>query len=69
MARFIDSQVKGVEEFEAEREKLMLIHEEKKDEIRRKFLEEEVNLEQLFDAALTKLMEKYAPTTFEAPNN
>ncbi|ONK77382.1 uncharacterized protein A4U43_C02F5950 [Asparagus officinalis] len=63
--RFIDSQVKGVEEFEIEREKLMLEHEEKKVELKRRYLGEEVELEKEFDTALTKLMSKYAPSSFE----
>lgn len=66
IARFIDSQVKEVREFEAEREKLIRSHEEKKVELRRKHLAEEVELEKEFDAALTTLMEKYAPSSFEA---
>ncbi|XP_008786464.2 protein SUPPRESSOR OF GENE SILENCING 3 homolog [Phoenix dactylifera] len=66
IARFIDSQVKDVREFEAEREKLIHSHEEKKVELRRKHLAEEVELEKEFDAALTKLMELYAPSSFEA---
>ena len=52
--RFIDNQVKGVEEFEAEKEKLINVHAEKKVELRLKHLEEEVELEKKFDAVLTK---------------
>lgn len=66
IARFIDSQEKGVEEFEAEREKLIFAHEEHNAELRRKYLADEVELEKKFDAALTKLMEKYAPSSFHA---
>ncbi|XP_042374481.1 protein SUPPRESSOR OF GENE SILENCING 3 homolog [Zingiber officinale] len=66
IARFINNQAKGVEEFEAEREKLIKVHEEKKVELRRRYLEEEVKLEKEFDDALTKLMEKYSPATFQA---
>ncbi|XP_058097548.1 protein SUPPRESSOR OF GENE SILENCING 3 homolog [Magnolia sinica] len=61
IARFIDSQTKGIEEFEAEREKLIKSHEDKKTELKRKHLEEEVELEKEFDAGLTQLMEKYSP--------
>lgn len=68
-SKFIDGQVKGVEEFEVEREKLILAHEEKKVVLRRKYLEEEVALEKEFDVTLSELMDKYAPTTFEAPNS
>ncbi|KAG6536590.1 hypothetical protein ZIOFF_001648 [Zingiber officinale] len=66
IARFINNQAKGVEEFEAERDKLIKVHEEKKVELRRRYLEEEVKLEKEFDDALTKLMEKYSPATFQA---
>ncbi|KAG6536592.1 hypothetical protein ZIOFF_001650 [Zingiber officinale] len=66
IARFIDNQAKGVEEFLAEREKLIKAHEEKKVELRRQYLEEEVKMEKEFDGALTKLMEKYSPATFQA---
>ncbi|XP_008795270.1 protein SUPPRESSOR OF GENE SILENCING 3 homolog [Phoenix dactylifera] len=69
IARFIDSQVKEVKEFEAEREKLIRSHEEKKVELRRKYIAEEVELEKEFDAALTKLMEKYTPSSFEASSS
>lgn len=64
VARFIDSQVKGVEEFEEEREKLIGAYEEKKLELKRKYLAEEVELEKDFDATLSQLMEKYAPGAF-----
>ncbi|RRT35983.1 hypothetical protein BHE74_00022179 [Ensete ventricosum] len=69
IARFIDSQEKGVEEFEAEREKLIFAHEEHKAELRRKYLADEVELEKKFDAELTKLMEKYAPSSFHASSS
>ncbi|WOL14274.1 hypothetical protein Cni_G23054 [Canna indica] len=68
-ARFVNNQAKGVEEFEAEREKLIKAHEEKKFELRRTYLEDEVKLEKEFDAALTKLMEKFSPNTFEASSS
>lgn len=58
--------MKEVEDFEAEREKLIRSHEEKKVELRRKYLADEVELEKEFDAVLTKLMEKYTPSSFEA---
>ena len=63
--RFIYSQVKGAKEFESEREKLIREHGEKKAELKRKYLEEEVELEKAFDAHLTKLMEKYSPSSFK----
>uniref|UniRef100_A0A1D1XZ20 Protein SUPPRESSOR OF GENE SILENCING 3 n=1 Tax=Anthurium amnicola TaxID=1678845 RepID=A0A1D1XZ20_9ARAE len=65
IAKIIDSQVKGVEEFLAERDRLVHAHEDKKVEMRRGHLEEEVNLEKEFDDALTKLMGKYAPGAFK----
>jgi len=57
--------VKGAKEFESEREKLIREHGEKKAELKRKYLEEEVELEKAFDACLTKLMEKYSPSSFK----
>lgn len=57
----IASQSKGIEEFEAEREKLVRAHDEKKAELKRKYLAAEVELEKELDAALTQLMEKYTP--------
>ncbi|KAG0491242.1 hypothetical protein HPP92_004640 [Vanilla planifolia] len=62
---FIESQVKDVEAFEAEREELIQTHTEKKVALRRKHLAEEVYLEKEFDTELTRLMEKYAPTSFQ----
>lgn len=61
--------MKGVEEFEEEREKLIHEHEEKKVELKRKHLKEEVELEMEFDTALTKLMEKYTPSSFETSSS
>nr|CAD1842145.1 unnamed protein product [Ananas comosus var. bracteatus] len=69
IARFIDSQVKGVKEFEAEREELIRMHEDKKVKLRREYLAKEVELEQEFDTALTELMEKYKPSTFQTSTN
>ena len=56
-----------VEEFLAEREKLERAHEDKKAELRRRHLEEEVTLEKDFDSALTKLMGKYTPGGVKPP--
>lgn len=69
IARFIDSQVKGVKEFEAEREELIRMHEDKKVKLRREYLAKEVELEQEFDTVLTELMEKYKPSTFQTSTN
>ncbi|KAH0470072.1 hypothetical protein IEQ34_001630 [Dendrobium chrysotoxum] len=60
MQKFIPSQLKGVEEFEAERAKLIQSHEEKKIELKQKHLTEEIELGKNFDAELTKLIEKYS---------
>lgn len=61
----IATQLKSVEEFEAEREKLMLLHEENKTELKRKHSTEEIELEKKFDFHLTNLMEKYSPRIFQ----
>nr|XP_019708275.1 protein SUPPRESSOR OF GENE SILENCING 3 homolog [Elaeis guineensis] len=66
-ARF--NHVKDAREFEAEREKLLRSHEKKKVELRQKHLAEEAELEKELDAALSKLMEKYASSSFEASNS
>lgn len=66
--RFIDSQTKGIEEFEAEREKMVQAHEDKKTEMKQRHFQEEVNLEKEFDVALTQLMEKYAPQQSSEPS-
>ncbi|MCL7050642.1 hypothetical protein MKW94_025310 [Papaver nudicaule] len=59
--KFIESQSKGIEVFEAERESLIKLHEEKKAELKRKHLQEEVDLEKEFDTSLTELMNRYTP--------
>lgn len=61
IARFIDSQMKGIEGFEAEIEKLVQAHEDKKIELKGKYLAYEVEMEKEFDDSMTKLMEKYTP--------
>lgn len=65
-AQFIHGQVKDVEEFEAAREELMRMHEDKKVALRRKHLEEEVELEKEFDAKLTELMTKCSHGSFSS---
>ncbi|KAF9604666.1 hypothetical protein IFM89_008997 [Coptis chinensis] len=45
IANFIQSQAKGIKEFEVEREKLIKMHEDKKAEIKCKYLQEELELE------------------------
>eukprot|EP00262_Sarcandra_glabra_P002058 TRINITY_DN12315_c0_g1_i1.p1 TRINITY_DN12315_c0_g1~~TRINITY_DN12315_c0_g1_i1.p1 ORF type:complete len:648 (+),score=151.23 TRINITY_DN12315_c0_g1_i1:162-2105(+) len=63
MDKFISTQMKGIKEFEEEREQLIREHEEKKAELRRRHLQEEVELEKKFDADLTQLMDRHAPST------
>ncbi|KAJ0977241.1 hypothetical protein J5N97_012715 [Dioscorea zingiberensis] len=65
IARFIDKQIKGVEEFEDEREKLIHAHKDKKLELKKRQMMEEVELEKEFDAALTRLMQKFTPSKFQ----
>ena len=50
-----------MEEFEAEREKLIKLHEDEIIAMKRKHWEEEVELEKKFDAELDQLMDKYTP--------
>ncbi|XP_057978247.1 protein SUPPRESSOR OF GENE SILENCING 3-like [Malania oleifera] len=61
VARFIQLQDKEMEEFVAERDRLIKIHEDKKVAMRRRHLKEQLELEKGFDADLTRLMEKYTP--------
>ncbi|KAF8405645.1 hypothetical protein HHK36_007721 [Tetracentron sinense] len=61
IARFIKCQDKGIEEFEAERDGLITMHEGEKTEMKRRHFEEELELERKFEAALTSLMEQYTP--------
>ncbi|KAJ0982448.1 hypothetical protein J5N97_010703 [Dioscorea zingiberensis] len=65
IARFIDKQIKGVEEFEDEREELIHAHKVKKLELKKRQMMEEVELEKEFDAALTRLMQKFTPSKFQ----
>ncbi|KAM3196951.1 hypothetical protein ACQJBY_072563 [Aegilops geniculata] len=67
--RFIDCQVKDVQEFEAEADQLIKAHEEKKVQLKKEYAEKEVELEKEFDAAFTGLMEKHKPGTFQASNS
>ncbi|KAM0940209.1 hypothetical protein DsansV1_C19g0161471 [Dioscorea sansibarensis] len=65
IARFINKQVRGIEEFEEEREKLIRAHKDKKVELKKKQMMQEVELEKNFDVALTKLMQKFNPIEFQ----
>ncbi|PSS30844.1 suppressor of gene silencing like protein [Actinidia chinensis var. chinensis] len=61
MAKFIKCQEKEMDEFVAEREKLIKLHEDEIIAMKRKHWEEEVELEKKFDAELDQLMDKYTP--------
>jgi len=67
--KFIDCQVKDVAEFEAERDELIKVHEEKKMRLKKEYMEKELELEKELDAALTGLMEKHKPDAFEASSS
>ncbi|KAG2615259.1 protein SUPPRESSOR OF GENE SILENCING 3 homolog isoform X1 [Panicum virgatum] len=67
--KFIDGQVKDVAEFEAERDDLIKAHEEKKMKLKKEYMEKELELEKELDAALTGLMEKHKPDTFQASSS
>ena len=55
--------------FEAERDELIKVHEEKKMRLKKEYMEKELELEKELDAALTGLMEKHKPDTFEASSS
>ena len=55
--------------FEAERDELIKVHEEKKMRLKKEYTEKELELEKELDAALTGLMEKHKPDTFEASSS
>lgn len=59
--KFIRLQDEEMNEYVAEREKLMKAHEERMVALRCKHLEEEVALEKEFDDEFNRLMEKYTP--------
>ncbi|KAK4756351.1 hypothetical protein SAY87_006478 [Trapa incisa] len=61
MESFIKLQDKEMEEFEAEKEKLIREHEEKVKAMKKRQWEEEVELEKQFDIELSVLMNKYSP--------
>ncbi|KAK1628362.1 hypothetical protein QYE76_002677 [Lolium multiflorum] len=67
--RFIDCQVKDVQEFESETDQLIKAHEEKKVQLKKEYMAKELELEKEFDAALTSLMEKHKPDTFQASSS
>ena len=55
--------------FEAERDELIKVHNEKKMRLKKEYTEKELELEKELDAALTGLMEKHKPDTFEASSS
>jgi len=67
--KFIDCQVKDVEKFEAERDELIKVHDETKMRLKKEYMEKELELEKELDAALTGLMEKHKPDSFEASSS
>ena len=56
-----DEKFEEMKEFEEEREKLMSLHDKKMAELQNKYLKDKVELEQGFNADLTRLRNKYAP--------
>ncbi|KAG8093469.1 hypothetical protein GUJ93_ZPchr0012g20265 [Zizania palustris] len=67
--KFIDCQVKDVEQFEAERDRLIKLHEEKRVKLKKEYMAKEVELEEELDAALTLVMDKHKPDIFQAPSS
>ncbi|KAA0063087.1 protein SUPPRESSOR OF GENE SILENCING 3 [Cucumis melo var. makuwa] len=61
LAKFIKFQEKEMAEFVVEREELIKAHEDKMAAMKRRHWDEEVVLEEEFNAELTRLMEKYTP--------
>lgn len=58
-----------MEEFVEERENLIRTHDDRIAALRRKYWEEEVELERKFDLELAKLMEKYSPKQSDQANS
>ncbi|XP_006664415.2 protein SUPPRESSOR OF GENE SILENCING 3 homolog [Oryza brachyantha] len=67
--KFIDCQVKDVEEFESERDKLIKLYEQKKVKLKLEYMAKEVALEKKLDVALTALMDKRKPDIFQSPTS
>lgn len=59
--RSLTIQERKMEEFDAEREKLMKSHQDRRLAITQRYWEELVELEEGFEKELTLLMEKYTP--------
>ncbi|KAI3715325.1 hypothetical protein L6452_22304 [Arctium lappa] len=56
-----EEKLEEMKEFEEEREKLMKLHEEKMAEMKSRHWREEIELEEGFNAELSRLMDKYTP--------
>lgn len=59
ISSFLKPQDKEMKQFEAEREKIKKIHEEKKLALKKKQWQEQVELEKELENELTQLMDKY----------
>ncbi|EMS55184.1 hypothetical protein TRIUR3_08752 [Triticum urartu] len=57
------------ERAKARQDELIKAHEKKKVQLKREYMEKEVELEKELDAALTFLMEKHEPDTFKASSS
>ncbi|MED6187148.1 Protein SUPPRESSOR OF GENE SILENCING [Stylosanthes scabra] len=67
--KFVEVQDKEMENFVAEKEKLLHAHEESFAAMKRRHWEEEVQMEKNFDEQLAKLMAKYSPSQSETKAN
>ncbi|KAJ7957136.1 suppressor of gene silencing protein [Quillaja saponaria] len=67
--KFIKLQDKEVEEFVIVRDRLILAHEENIVAMKRRQLEEELQMEEQFSEKLTKIMERYSPAHLETTAN
>ncbi|KAI4330080.1 hypothetical protein MLD38_028388 [Melastoma candidum] len=69
IAKLIQLQDEEMKEFVAEREKLVRVHEEKLQEMKKRHWEEELELEKEFNARLTQLMGKCSQEQVDQPVN
>jgi hypothetical protein len=60
ISSFIKSQDKDMRQFEAERDNILKINEEKKLALKKKYWEEQVELEKELENELSQLMNKYS---------
>ncbi|XP_006664414.1 protein SUPPRESSOR OF GENE SILENCING 3 homolog [Oryza brachyantha] len=67
--RIVDCQVKDVKEFGAEQDELIKAHEEKKAKVKKEYMEKDFELEEELYAALTSLMEKHKPDSFQSSSS